>query len=66
MGSKYPVLTPNISTHTPLARCDLDRIQRLRPVYAISTHTPLARCDMDNAISEIDNYNFNSHTSCEV
>ncbi len=35
----------SISTHTPLARCDLAKNADYNLIYGISTHTPLARCD---------------------
>ena len=53
-----------ISTHAPLARCDL---RRLCGGYGqkISTHAPLARCD--RAPRRIGGPgHFNSRTSCEV
>ena len=37
--------TFEISTHTPLARCDLGGFAKCVRINIISTHTPLARCD---------------------
>ncbi len=54
-----------VSTHTPLARCDL-RINQVIMVYLVSTHTPLARCDMGVTSTQKMITGFYSHTSCEV
>ena len=54
-----------ISTHAPLARCDMLRLFQFLPSF-ISTHAPLARCDCISSTSLILSLNFNSRTSCEV
>ncbi len=52
-----------ISTHTPLAGCDSDRICRFYDKFIISTHTPLAGCDrLENLSWENAFRHFNSHT----
>ncbi len=38
-----------VSTHTPLARCDVFVSSGL-PGHDVSTHTPLARCDIPDNI----------------
>ena len=43
-GSKFWFNCNPVSTHTPLARCDLDN-NRAKDGDIVSTHTPLARCD---------------------
>ena len=54
-----------ISTHTPLARCDIS--SRLGQTgEQISTHAPLARCDTRSWGARQNPPNFNSRTSCEV
>ena len=54
-----------ISTHAPLARCDLT-IYVDGFALLISTHAPLARCDgMSIDLITLDEH-FNSRTSCEV
>ena len=54
-----------ISTHAPLARCDVPGLAE--PIVdRISTHAPLARCDSRLAGDHRQNGYFNSRTSCEV
>ena len=61
--TSYAIL---ISTHAPLARCDVGSSARAR-ISQISTHAPLARCDVaaNTVVAQI-MANFNSRTSCEV
>ena len=54
-----------ISTHAPLARCDLNPLF-LPPFLCISTHAPLARCDVATGVVRTGREYFNSRTSCEV
>ena len=54
-----------ISTHAPLARCDLVKSLMLS-VPTISTHAPLARCDKSYSLTIDCGINFYSRTSCEV
>ncbi len=51
-----------ISTHTPLAGCDLKRRVVLGMYGGISTHTPLAGCDPQIPRSLDHGKHFNSHT----
>ncbi len=54
-----------ISTHTPLARCDVAEYADWED-DTISTHTPLARCDGTLMAKIPRGLNFNSHTPREV
>ena len=54
-----------ISTHAPLARCDVDTSLEDH-IYDISTHAPLARCDLRFLDCSFAGIHFNSRTSCEV
>ena len=60
-----PIVEKTISTHTPLARCDV-RGDIYDFIYDISTHTPLARCDSSDSGDVLPPSDFYSHTSCEV
>ncbi len=42
-----------ISTHTPLAGCDYERIANSYRNSSISTHTPLAGCDDESGLIEV-------------
>ena len=54
-----------ISTHTPLARCDMDNAISEIDNYNFNSHTS---CEvwLTLTLSVLDILNFNSHTSCEV
>ena len=54
-----------ISTHAPLARCDLKKM-KAPTINGISTHAPLARCDQFGRRQPLPRGHFNSRTSCEV
>ena len=56
---------PDISTHTPHARRDSVGVVNTDNQW-ISTHTPHARRDNIVTAKETNNYNFNSHASCEA
>ena len=55
-----------ISTHTPLARRDIQRAGASDVVLRISTHTPLARRDRKADGNIVGPDDFNSHASCEA
>ena len=61
----YYFFTDVISTHTPHARRDVNKLMRSAS-STISTHTPHARRDAASPIERFISLNFNSHASCEA
>ena len=53
---------PKISTHTPLARRDLQKPQARAGASGISTHTPLARRDAVAALTRATKFFISTHT----